>query len=141
MSSTKCVRHRGIITGVNPLRAQITTSGACTSCHAKGFCSLGQTKQKEITHLKEPVDWQPTLGQEVFIEMHTRLGFKALWYAMVLPALIMGALTTLCVLLNLPEWMLGLIVLLGIGIYYFVLYLLKDRIQNDFYFTVHHLEP
>ena len=141
MYSTKCIRHRGIITGVNPLRAEITTTGACASCHAKGVCSLGQTKQKEITRLKEPDDWQPVLGQEVFIEMHTRLGFKALWYAMVLPAIIMGVLVAGCVLLNLPEWMLGLIVLLGIGIYYFVIYLLKDRKQNVFYFTVHHGEP
>jgi sigma-E factor negative regulatory protein RseC len=126
---------------VNPLRAEITTSGACNSCHAKGLCSLGQTKQKEITRLKEPQDWHPAVGQEVSIEMHTRLGFKALWYAMVLPAIVMGLLIAVCVLLNLPEWMMGLIVIFGIGIYFFVLYLLKDRIQNDFYFTVHHLEP
>ena len=107
MPPVQCVRHRGIITGINPLRAEITTSGACEACHAKGYCSLGQTSIREITRLKEPEGWVPVLGQEVFIEMHTRMGFKALWYAMGLPSIILGVLVAVSALLHLPDWLLG----------------------------------
>ena len=141
MPPVQCVRHRGIITGINPLRAEITTSGACEACHAKGYCSLGQTSIREITRLKAPEGWVPVFGQAVFIEMHTRMGFKALWYAMGLPSIILGVLVAVSALLHLPDWLLGSVALSGVGIYYFVLYLLKDRIQHDFYFTVHRIEP
>lgn len=104
-------------------------------------CMLSEKKIKEITLLKHPEHWKPILGQEVFIEMRTRLGFRALWLGMVLPAIVLGIITALCVWSGMAEWLLGLIVLSGMGIYYFVLYLLKDHIRNDFYFTVHNIEP
>ncbi|MDD4472615.1 MAG: SoxR reducing system RseC family protein [Bacteroidales bacterium] len=141
MQSGQVIRHKGVITGIDPLTAEIITEEACASCHAKGYCSLSGKKRKIITRLKEPEDWKPVVGEEVWIEMCTRLGFKALWYGMVLPAIILGVSVACGELLNLAEWLLGLIALMSIGIYYFVLYLLKDRIQNDFYFTVHHIEP
>jgi len=135
------IRHKGIITGTDPLKAEILTESACASCHARGYCSLGEKKRKEITRLKEPSGWEPYVGQQVYIEMRTRLGFKALWYGMALPALILGVAIALGVLFRFTELLQGLIAVMSIGIYYFVLYLLKDRIQNDFYFTVHDIKP
>jgi len=135
------IRHKGIITGTDPLKAEILTESACASCHARGYCSLGEKKHKEITRLKEPSGWEPYVGQQVYIEMRTRLGFKALWYGMALPALILGVAIALGVLFGFTELLQGLIAVMSIGIYYFVLYLLKDRIQNDFYFTVHDIKP
>ena len=135
------IRHRGVITCLDPLKAEIIAESACASCHARGVCMLSEKKIKEITLLKHPEHWKPILGQEVFIEMRTRLGFRALWLGMVLPAIVLGIITALCVWSGMAEWLLGLIVLSGMGIYYFVLYLLKDHIRNDFYFTVHNIEP
>ncbi|MDD4033754.1 MAG: SoxR reducing system RseC family protein [Bacteroidales bacterium] len=135
------IRHKGIITGTNPLKAEILTESACASCHARGYCSLSEKKRKEITRFQEPEGWEPYVGQEVCIEMRTRLGFKALWYGMGLPAVILGVAITCGGLFRLAEWLQGLIAIMSIGIYYFVLYLLKDRIQNDFYFTVHNIKP
>lgn len=141
MRSGQVIRHKGIITGTDPLTAEIMTEEACTSCRAKGYCSFSGEKRKEITYLEEPADWKPVVGEVVWIEMRTRLGFKALWFGMGLPLIILGISITLGKLLDPAEWVLGFIAIMSIGIYYFVLYLLKDRIQNDFYFTVHHFEP
>lgn len=141
MRSGQVIRHKGIITGIDPLTAEIMTEEACTSCRAKGYCSFSGEKRKEITYLEEPADWKPVVGEVVWIEMRTRLGFKALWFGMGLPLIILGISITLGKLLDPAEWVLGFIAIMSIGIYYFVLYLLKYRIQNDFYFTVHRPNP
>ena len=141
MSFGSVIRHKGIITGTDPLKAEILTESACASCHARGYCSLSEKKRKEITRLKEPAGWEPYVGQEVYIEMRTRLGFKALWYGMAFPAIILGVAIALGVLFRFAELLQGVLAIMSVGIYYFVLYLLKDRIQNDFYFTVHNIKP
>ena len=141
MSFGSVIRHKGVITGTDPLKAEILTESACASCHARGYCSLSEKKRKEITRLKEPAGWEPYVGQEVYIEMRTRLGFKALWYGMAFPAIILGVAIALGVLFRFAELLQGVIAIMSVGIYYFVLYLLKDRVQNDFYFTVHNIKP
>jgi sigma-E factor negative regulatory protein RseC len=141
MSFGSVIRHKGVITGTDPLKAEILTESACASCHARGYCSLSEKKRKEITRLKEPAGWEPYVGQEVYIEMRTRLGFKALWYGMAFPAIILGVAIALGVLFRFAELLQGVLAIMSVGIYYFVLYLLKDRIQNDFYFTVHNIKP
>jgi len=141
MSFGSVIRHKGVITGTDPLKAEILTESACASCHARGYCSLSEKKRKEITRLKEPAGWEPYVGQEVYIEMRTRLGFKALWYGMAFPAIILGVAIALGVLCRFAELLQGVIAIMSVGIYYFVLYLLKDRVQNDFYFTVHNIKP
>ncbi len=141
MSFGSVIRHKGVITGTDPLKAEILTESACASCHARGYCSLSEKKRKEITRLKEPAGWEPYVGQEVYIEMRTRLGFKALWYGMAFPAIILGVAIALGVFFRFAELLQGVLAIMSVGIYYFVLYLLKDRIQNDFYFTVHNIKP
>ncbi len=141
MSFGSVIRHKGVITGTDPLKAEILTESACASCHARGYCSLSEKKRKEITRLKEPAGWEPYVGQELYIEMRTRLGFKALWYGMAFPAIILGVAIALGVLFRFAELLQGVLAIMSVGIYYFVLYLLKDRIQNDFYFTVHNIKP
>ncbi|HHV40652.1 MAG: SoxR reducing system RseC family protein [Bacteroidales bacterium] len=141
MHSKETITHKGIVTATNPLKVEIVTEGACSGCHAKGYCSLSAKKRKEITRFQGTEGWTPVLGEEVVISMHTRLGFKALWYGMGIPALLLGLSVTCFSILKMKEWVVGVFALLCIGIYYFVLYLLKYRIQNDFYFTVHRPNP
>ncbi|MFY9116394.1 MAG: SoxR reducing system RseC family protein [Bacteroidales bacterium] len=131
------ITHKGVITAINPLKVEIITEGACAGCRAKGYCSLSEKKRKEINRFHAPEGWTPSLGQEVVVSMHIRLGFKALWYGMGIPALLLALSVTSFSLLKMKEWMVGIFAVLCIGIYYFILYLLKHRIQNDFYFTVH----
>ena len=141
MGSHSEIRHRGIITCIDPLKAEIISESACAGCHAKGFCSMSEKKRKEITRLKKPSGWDPYVGQEVYIVMRTRMGFRAVWLAMVVPCLLLGLVTGLFVWLGAPEWLTGILVITGITIYYFVLYLFKDSIHNDFYFTLHNIDP
>ncbi|NLK79386.1 MAG: SoxR reducing system RseC family protein [Bacteroidales bacterium] len=141
MNPAEVIRHKGKVTATDPLTVEIIMEGACAACHAKGFCSLSEQKRKEITRIKTPEGWKPVLGQEVVIEMRTRLGFKALLYAMGLPALVLGLSVACFSLLGMQEWQVGVFTILCVGIYYFVLYLFKFRIQNDFYFSVHRIDP
>jgi hypothetical protein len=60
---------------------------------------------------------------------------------MAFPAIILGVAIALGVLCRFAELLQGVIAIMSVGIYYFVLYLLKDRVQNDFYFTVHNIKP
>lgn len=134
------ISHRGVITGVNPLKAEIISESACASCHAKGLCSMSDKKRKEITHLVPPQDWEPYIGQPVEIVMRTKMGFKAVWYGMGIPFIVLCITVVVCVLLNAPEWLTGLCALVAMTIIYFVLYLLKDTIRYEFYFTLHNID-
>ncbi len=140
MRQVNTISHKGIITGVHPLKAEIISESACAACHAKGICSLGDKKKKEITHIEAPADWEPRLGQQVEIVMQTRMGFKAVWYGMGIPFLFLCVTVAVCVLCKSPEWLMGICALGVITIYYFVLSLFKDTINHEFGFTIHHID-
>lgn len=138
MSRESVIKHKGVIRSVDPLVAEIISESACAACHAKGYCSMSEQKRKEITITTPPTDWTPVVGQEVEVVMRTALGVKAVWLAMGIPFLLLAAAVLGCVLLHTQEWVMGVSVLGVLTVYYFSLYLLKDRIAYDFYITLHH---
>lgn len=135
------VQQQGIVTSVQPLEATIICEEACAACRARGLCGMGARRRRLITAIRPPEDWTPAVGDQVLLVMHTRLGFKALWWTMGVPFLIVTLIVTACVLCASPDWLMGLLSIFGIAVYYLCLYLLKERIQHDIYFTIHHSEP
>ncbi len=130
------ISHEGIVKRVtnDSILVGIVSQSACAACHAKGACTASDMQDKEIEVRRTSVEYK--VGERVKVEGRVAQGFLALFYAYLLPFLILLALLILGVSL---EWGEGLSALIAIGSlvpYYFVLFLCKDKLKDKLEFEI-----
>lgn len=136
MNSTS-VQHTGVVDEIHGshVRVRFTAHSACSSCHAKGACSLSELETKYVEVKNTSYDLQ--VGDKVQVLLENKLGLKAVWYGYVIPLLLLVGTMTLTISVLNDE---GLAALLSIGIlvpYYLILYLLRNRLSETFRFSLH----
>ena len=137
MSEKKSVSHKGTIVEISDgnIKVEIINKSMCAACHAKGFCSAGDTKDK-IIDVQYWNNGEFDLGDEVEVTMKRSMGFKAVWISYVIPlAILMIFLLTLQGL-GYTELCAGLCAAAAVCIYYLVVYLFRDKIADKFVFTI-----
>ena len=119
------------------LIVNIVNQSACSSCHAKGACSVSDYQDKEIEISNFSKNYKP--GQEVTILFKETTGFKALFYGYVLPFMLV--LTTLIVSNSITnnELLAGLLSLAILIPYYITLYFLRHLLKKVFNFEIEEL--
>lgn len=132
-----CGKVKKIIDDKTLIISIISTS-ACNHCDSKSLCSLSfssEIKEKEVE-----VEVNNTsafkLGQDVIVVAKQSVGSKAVLLGYVVPLLIMlFAVIVVFELYHSELWaaILGIIILVP---YYFILYLYKDKLKNQFRFSV-----
>ena len=137
MSSSSEITHRGRIISITPevTTVQIVSESACAACHARGLCSLGGSKLKEIELPTRGWD-NRKVGDEVDVVLRASMGHKAVWLAYVIPLVLMvaGLLVTLAA--GGPELLAGLVAVAVVGLYYGVIWLLRDRLKTAYTFNI-----
>ena len=130
------IRHKGFVKTVNSDRMIVTivNQSACSTCHAKGACTVSDYQDKEIEINEFSGNYQP--GQEVTVVFKESKGFSALLWGYVLPFLVV--LITLIVVLEITddELKAGLISLAVLIPYYTTLYFLRHHLKKIFKFEV-----
>ena len=136
-SKTKEVSHKGRIVSITPelTSVEIVSESACASCHAKGLCSLGDSKIKLI-ELPTRAWENRKVGDEVELVLKASMGHKAVWLAYVAPLLIMVAVLLVLTESGADELVAGLAAILSIGVYYIVLWLFRNRLKNEYIFNI-----
>ncbi len=116
------------------LIVSILNQSACSSCHAKGACSVAdfQEKEIEITHFSQK--YQP--GQEVTILFRETQGFTALWFGYLMPFLLVLFTLIIAVSLTKNELISGLLSLAILIPYYITLYFFRAYLKKVFKFEV-----
>lgn len=136
MVQTNTISHNGIIKLIDNQRivVSIISEAACVSCHAKGACSASDTKEKEIEIQNWSGDFH--IGDKVEIISSKSQGYRALWFAYLLPLIIM--VTSLIIILDAlkNEAIAALGALLTLAVYYLILYLLKEKYKNSLIFNI-----
>lgn len=115
----------------------ILSSSMCSSCHAKGACGALDSKDKEIEVKTEDYN-KYKIDDNVTVYMDRKLGFKAVFLGFLLPFLIMISLIFLIKFLF-PEVLdiyLALSSLTSLVIYYYLIYLLRNKIDKEFVFKI-----
>ena len=137
MSKEKSVTHKGTIIEITPecIRVEIINKSMCAACHAKGFCSAGDTKDK-IIDVEYYNNGEFAVGDEVEVIMNRSMGFKAVWISYVVPLVILLIFLLTLQGLGFSELHSGLFALLAVCVYYLLLYLFKDKLDNKFVFTI-----
>lgn len=134
MSDT--IRHNGIIERIDgdTVFVRIIQQSACSACHARGMCSASDSKIKviEINNFSGHLN----VDDEVTICGQSSLGLKAVLLAFVLPLLLIIAVITLCIYAGVTETASAAAGLLILIPYYFVLYLMRDKLKKQFVFTL-----
>jgi sigma-E factor negative regulatory protein RseC len=131
------IEHEGIIEKINDhqVTVRILQQSACSACHAKGVCMAADSKEK----LVEVVDFSGRFreNERVIIEGKESMGHKAVFWAFVLPLIIL----ILTLILSLSVWNFSEIeaaisAMVALIPYYSILYLLRKKMENSFQFTI-----
>ena len=131
------VSHRGKVVQVTPefTTVEIISSSACSACHASGVCGMSEYTKKAVEVPTKA--WENfTPGEEVNVVLKASMGHKAVWLAYVLPLLVLVAVLMGTLALGAGELAAGLGAIAGVAIYYLFLWLFRDRLRNEYVFTI-----
>ncbi|HBN05674.1 MAG TPA: hypothetical protein DD434_07795 [Bacteroidales bacterium] len=133
------IEHKGIISDIqnNLIRVTIVSKSMCASCHAKGACISGDSKEKIIeVKTSDTSNYKP--GDEVVVCMKNKIGVKAVLIGFFFPFIILIAtfILTYIFLFDKNEVMPSLLAIFTVGIYYFIIYLLRNRIEKNINFYI-----
>lgn len=135
---SKIVTHKGKVIhldGVN-VKVMIESVSACAACHAKGMCTLSD-KEDKIIDIKVSVDKADKLnvGDEVVVAVSQQRGMLAVLLAYILPAIVV--IFSLVLLLSLVAEPLAILLSLAVlAVYYFILYLFRNKLETKFVMSI-----
>jgi sigma-E factor negative regulatory protein RseC len=131
------IEHEGIIERIsgNLVVVRILQQSACSACHAKGVCMAADSKEKLVEVTDSSGRFRE--NERVIIEGKESMGYKAVFWAFVLPLviLILTLILTLS-LLNFNETKAAISAMTALIPYYLLLYLLRKKMANSFQFTI-----
>ena len=140
MSSNKRennISHRGRVVEITPelTSVEIVSEAACASCHAKGLCGLGESQSKLVQLPTSPyMDLAP--GDEVEVLLSASMGHKAVWIAYVIPCFLLIAVLLILNATAVGELASGLCAIASVLVYYFVVWLFRGRLRNEYIFKI-----
>ncbi len=134
------VSHKGVVTSITDkvINVQILSKSACSECHARSMCTASDMKVKNIEVKRRFYD-DYTVGEEVNVSLTKSMGYKAVVLSYLIPLVIL-----LILLLYLQdrygnELIAGLGCVAGVAVYYFIIWLLRGKLENKFSFTIEKL--
>lgn len=135
---SKIVTHKGKVIHLEGLdvRVMIESMSACAACHAKGMCTLSD-KEDKIIDIKVSAERAAKLnvGDDVMVAVSQQRGMQAVLLAYILPAILV-VLSLILLLKLLPEPLAILSALAVLGIYYYVLYLFRNKLNAKFIMSI-----
>lgn len=136
-NSTDNISHRGRIVGITPevTTVEIVSESACSSCHAKGLCSLGESKSKIIELPTRGWD-NYSVGDEVEVVLKASMGLKAVWLAYAAPLVVLVAVLLVLNAFGFGEIVCGLGALAAVAVWYFVIWLFRGKLKNEYIFNI-----
>ena len=130
------VSHSGKIIEITPqlITVEIVSESACSSCHAKGLCGLGESKVKTVQVPFDFGNW--AIGQEVEVILKRSMGLKAVWVAYVLPLCVLFAVLMGVNATGAGELVSGLCAIGAVALYYLAIFIFRDKLRNEYSFSI-----
>lgn len=131
------ITHQAKVIEMTPdfTTVEILVNSACSECHAKGLCGMSETQEKVISL---PTDSYATynVGDQVQLCTKMSMGMKAVWISYVIPLIILMILILSLSVVFESEVVTGLASVGGVVLYYLVIWLLRDRLKDEFVFYI-----
>ena len=140
MNSGETIDHEGVIVDINTdfITVEILNKSACGACAAKGACSLGEAETK-LVEVANTGYSQFEPGERVNVLLKKSLGHKALYISYLIPLLILVAILLSLSAAGAGDLLTGLAILVGLALYYSIVYLFRDRFRKEYVFTIEKL--
>lgn len=137
MAKKNEIIHDGKIIEITPdfTSVEIVSSSACSSCHAKGLCGMSEEHEKVIMVPTDPYS-EYAVGDDVKVATKMTMGLKAVWISYVIPlAILMILILSLSSVIG-NEFLMGGVAIAGVAVYYFFIWLFRDRLSDQFEFYI-----
>mgnify|MGYP002517654046 CR=1 FL=1 len=137
MAKKNEIVHSGKVIEMTPdfTSVEITVSSACASCHAKSLCGMSEEQDKVIMLPTDPYALYK-VGDIVQVATKMTMGLKAVWISYVIPLMVLMILILSLSTVFEKEYMRGLVAIAGVGVYYFIIWLFRNRLKNEFTFYI-----
>lgn len=132
---SKNITHDGVVIKVegNDVHVLITQHSACSGCHARGACTASDSKDKIIVAQSEGIEY--AIGDLVTLIGSNSMAWSALSYAFLIPMVL--AFVLLFSVASFVSEVAACISVIGmLAIYYFILFLCRNKLSTKFVFTV-----
>lgn len=132
------IEHSGVVerTERDTVYVRITSRSACGTCKARQACGLAEAQDK-IVAVATPEAGQYAVGGEVMVGVRRSAGVRAVVLAYVgALAVLLAVLAGTIVIAGWSEGMGALAAIAGVGVYYFVLWLFRRKIEHTIQFTI-----
>ncbi len=132
----KKIEHEGVIIDINlkTIYIRIRQESACSGCHANKICSVAESKDKiiEIPY----ISGKHKTGDSVFITGKTSMGLKAVFYAFVIPLILIIISLGITTRFRCDEGLTAGIALAVPFFYYLLLYSFREKLKQKFTFSI-----
>ena len=131
------IQHTGEIIDITPdfTTVKIIASSACSACHAKSLCGMSEEQEKIIMLPTDPYATH-NVGDKVQVATKMTMGLKAVWISYVIPLVILMILILSLSSVIGNELVVGLASIAGVALYYFFIWLFRDKLSNEFVFYI-----
>lgn len=137
MAGKEEITHPGKILEITPsqILVEIEARSACAACHASGLCGLSDSEQKIIS---VPASFRDnySVGEEVDVVLKASMGHKAVWLAYCIPLVVLITVIFTALKSGMSELAAALLGICGAALYYFVLWLKRDRLRTEYSFII-----
>ncbi len=139
MSKEK-ISHKGIVleAAADFITVQIVSQAACSSCHAAGLCGVSEAVEKEVI-VPTPVSEFYEKGEEVEVSLKASMGHKAVWIAYAFPLVVLMIAIAAASASGASELVTGISGIAAVAVYYFAIWLMRDRLKNEYIFEINKL--
>ena len=117
----------------NKVFVAITSTSACSGCHAEGSCTMSGKEEKII---EVSGKYNVNNGDQVTILMKQSMGYSALFLGYVLPVIAVVTVLITLISFRIPELTSGLASLSVLIPYYIILFFFRKTINEKFSFTL-----
>ena len=134
-------KHTGHIIAIkgNAVTVKVLQLSACAHCEGKKFCTLAESKEKEIKiSVEDPSIY--SIGEEVQIIAQNKQMFTAVLWAYVLPLILLFAGVGVGTALEMQEVHSALLGLLAVAVYYVFLFAINKILSKSLEFKISKLK-
>ena len=132
------ISHSGVIERIesNRVQVRIVQTSACATCKVAGYCNAAESKEKIIDVFGDTVAKNMQVGQSVTVIASGVVAAKALLWGFGLPFVMLVAVLIVVLFVTSSEGLAALCSLAALVPYYFILWLLRNRMRDELRFQI-----
>lgn len=132
------IKHCGEVVRVadDKVWVRMTVNSACSGCHARAVCGVDESKDK-IVEVATSDAAAYSVGESVEVALESRsVGAKSVFLAYVVPFFVLLIVLVGLTVFGVSEGVATLSAIVGVGLYYVVLWLMNSKIEKTIKFII-----